>query len=47
VRGWVEWRNGPMIVADHPEQIEVLPEDRSEDGPAGESSPGTGRLNQQ
>jgi hypothetical protein len=25
VRGWMEWRNGPMIVADHPEQIEVLP----------------------
>jgi micrococcal nuclease len=45
VRGWVEWRNGPMIVADHPEQIEVLLEDKNETGPAGESSPDTGRLN--
>jgi len=25
VRGWVEWRNGPMIAATHPEQIELLP----------------------
>ena len=25
VRGWVEWRNGPMIQASHPEQIELLP----------------------
>jgi endonuclease YncB( thermonuclease family) len=24
VRGWVEWWNGPMIKATHPEQIEVL-----------------------
>ncbi len=24
VRGWVIWRNGPMIEATHPEQIEVL-----------------------
>ncbi len=24
VRGWVEWWNGPMIAATHPEQIEVL-----------------------
>ncbi|MGH6736802.1 MAG: thermonuclease family protein [Methyloceanibacter sp.] len=23
-RGWVQWRNGPMIEATHPEQIEVL-----------------------
>ena len=25
VRGWIEWRNGPMIRATHPEQIEMLP----------------------
>jgi hypothetical protein len=25
VRGWIEWRNGPMIQASHPEQIELLP----------------------
>ena len=25
VRGWIEWRNGPMIAATHPEQLEVLP----------------------
>jgi micrococcal nuclease len=31
VRGWVEWRNGPMIRADHREQIELLP---SPSGPA-------------
>ena len=24
VRGWVDWRNGPMIQATHPEQIEIL-----------------------
>ena len=24
VRGWLKWRNGPMIVVTHPEQIEVL-----------------------
>ena len=27
VRGWVMWRNGPMIEATHPEQIELLPGD--------------------
>lgn len=26
VRGWIEARNGPLIEATHPEQIEVLPE---------------------
>jgi endonuclease YncB( thermonuclease family) len=26
VRGWIAWRNGPMIEATHPEQIELLPE---------------------
>ena len=25
VRGWLGWRNGPMIEASHPEQIELLP----------------------
>jgi hypothetical protein len=35
VRGWVEWRNGPLIEASHPEQIEVLPDAR---GP-GETKP--------
>ncbi|HET7851812.1 MAG TPA: thermonuclease family protein [Methyloceanibacter sp.] len=25
VRGWIEWRNGPMIHATHAEQIELLP----------------------
>ena len=24
VRGWISWRNGPMINATHPEQIEVI-----------------------
>ena len=24
VRGWIEWRNGPMIEANHAEQIEIL-----------------------
>jgi endonuclease YncB( thermonuclease family) len=45
VRGWVEWRNGPMIVADHPEQIEVWSEDKNKARPAGVSTPGTGGLN--
>jgi endonuclease YncB( thermonuclease family) len=27
VRGWLAWRNGPMIEASHPEQIELLPKD--------------------
>lgn len=26
VRGWIEWRNGPMIHATHVEQIELLPD---------------------
>jgi hypothetical protein len=26
VRGTLAWRNGPMIEASHPEQIELLPE---------------------
>lgn len=44
VRGWVEWRNGPMIHATHAEQIELLTEGGSpaaapplnRDPPAGE-----------
>jgi len=27
VRGWLEWRNGPMIHVTHVEQIELLPGD--------------------
>lgn len=45
VRGWVEWRNGPMIAVDHPEQLELLPEDKNKAGPAEDASPSTGRLN--
>jgi micrococcal nuclease len=26
VRGWLQWRNGPMIEATHPEQIELVPD---------------------
>jgi hypothetical protein len=26
VRGWIEWRSGPMIAATHPEQLELLPD---------------------
>jgi hypothetical protein len=26
VRGFLAWRNGPMIEASHPEQIELLSE---------------------
>jgi endonuclease YncB( thermonuclease family) len=44
VRGWLEWRNGPMIVADHPEQIELLPEVKKTAGPAGEEPRNAGRL---
>lgn len=46
VRGWLEWRNGPMIAADHPEQLELLSADKNKAGPAGDASPSTGRLNQ-
>jgi len=34
VRGWVEWRNGPMIHATHAEQIELLPEGGSTSAPS-------------
>jgi hypothetical protein len=30
VRGFLAWRNGPMIEASHPEQIELLPEGTEE-----------------
>ena len=30
-RGFLAWRNGPMIEASHPEQIELLPEDPHEE----------------
>jgi len=30
VRGWLAWRNGPMIEATHPEQIELLPQEGGE-----------------
>jgi hypothetical protein len=33
VRGWVVWRNGPVIKATHPEQIELLADDPKEDKP--------------
>jgi micrococcal nuclease len=33
VRGWVEWRNGPMIHATHAEQIELLPDGGSPSAP--------------
>ncbi|MGD9501627.1 MAG: thermonuclease family protein [Methyloceanibacter sp.] len=32
VRGWLAWRNGPMIEATHPDQIELLPERRGAAG---------------
>lgn len=31
VRGFLAWRNGPMIEASHPEQIELLPEGSDEE----------------
>ena len=34
VRGWVEWRNGPMIHATHAEQIELLPDGGSPPAPS-------------
>jgi hypothetical protein len=32
VRGFLAWRNGPMIEASHPEQIELLPGKSKGDG---------------
>jgi micrococcal nuclease len=39
VRGWLAWRNGPMIEATHPEQVELLPVDGGE----GEAKPPPGQ----
>ena len=33
VRGFLGWRNGPMIEASHPEQIELLPDASKQDMP--------------
>jgi micrococcal nuclease len=33
VRGFLAWRNGPMIEASHPEQIEFLPDDAKDHEP--------------
>ena len=33
VRGFLGWRNGPMIEASHPEQIELLPDAPKQDMP--------------
>ena len=40
VRGWLAWRNGPMIEATHPEQIELLP---GAGGGQGEAKPPSDR----
>jgi endonuclease YncB( thermonuclease family) len=45
VRGWLAWRNGPMIEASHPEQIELLPKDGDQDEtkqPSRHNGPATG-----
>ena len=44
VRGWVEWRNGPMIQASHPEQIELLPSSSGPKPPEPEPKPGSVAL---
>ncbi len=36
VRGFLGWRNGPMIEASHPEQIELLPNGSERDKPPAE-----------
>jgi len=43
VRGWIEWRNGPMIRATHPEQIELLPPSPGEE-PGTPKSPPAGSV---
>jgi hypothetical protein len=46
VRGWIEWRNGPMIAATHPEQLELLPDaPASGDAMPTSPSPTTPALN--
>ena len=42
VRGWIEWRNGPMIEVTHLEQIEVLPEAPRLRRPKSRSAPPNG-----
>ncbi|MGH6825893.1 thermonuclease family protein [Methyloceanibacter sp.] len=46
VRGWIEWRNGPMIHVTHVEQIELLPEGGGSPPPAPEApkGPPTGAI---
>jgi micrococcal nuclease len=45
-RGWIEWRNGPMIAATHPEQLELLPDaPASGDAMPTSPSPTTPALN--
>ena len=46
VRGWVEWRNGPMIHATHAEQIELLPDGGSPSAPSPQhrEQPATGAI---
>jgi micrococcal nuclease len=43
VRGWVEWRNGPMIHVTHLEQIELLPGEATP-APQGPEAPPTGAI---
>lgn len=35
-RGWLSWYNGPQIELDHPEQVELLGQDQTLGGDAGE-----------
>lgn len=44
VRGWIEWRNGPMIRVTHAEQIELLPSATVPSGSAVEASPAAGGV---
>lgn len=44
VRGWVEWRNGPMIAVTHAEQIELLPDAPSSPGGAPEAPGARGAI---
>lgn len=39
VRGFLAWRNGPMIEASHPEQIELLPDGSKQDKPPQPTGP--------
>ena len=44
VRGWIEWRNGPMIRAGHAEQIELLPSASGPEPAKPEQKPGAVAL---